>query len=85
MFINSTIFEKEECNTNRQLELDVAKAYSIFVMIIIHCLAYSSLCISSQDDAYLYLGMYLGMAAPIFYFQWESQCVIQEIKHIKLL
>lgn len=68
MFFNSNIIEKEECNTGRQLELDVAKAYSIFIMIIIHCLAYSSLCISSQDDAYLYIGMYLGMAAPIFLF-----------------
>lgn len=64
----NNIFTKEESNSGRQFELDVAKAFAIFLMIMGHCLAYSSLCINSSNNLYLYLSMYMGMAAPIFLF-----------------
>ena len=66
-YFNGNLFSSEKVNSKRQLELDVAKFFAIVLMIMVHCLAFCSLC--QIDHPYLeHLFIFMQCSAPLFMF-----------------
>ena len=66
-YFGNKIFSSEKANDKRQLELDVAKTFAIVLMIMVHCLAFCSLC--QINHPYLkYLFIFMQCSAPLFMF-----------------
>ena len=66
-YFNRDLFSSEKVNSKRQLELDVAKFFAIVLMIMVHCLAFCSLC--QIDHPYLeHLFIFMQCSAPLFMF-----------------
>lgn len=69
--ILSKYFSKDQVNTNRQLELDIAKAVMIVIMIMSHVLYYYMYCIDMElsnpsISGYVYYVLAGHYCAPLF-------------------
>ncbi len=65
------LFSTDKINTNRQIELDIAKGFSIIFMIFIHTITIAMLFENTVSDAYyVIVGSILGgpFSAPVFMF-----------------
>ena len=67
----NNLFSKNKINTNRQIELDIAKAFSTIFMIFIHTISIAMLFENTVSDPYyVIVGSILGgpFSAPVFMF-----------------
>lgn len=67
----NSLFNSEKVNTERQLELDIAKALSIIFMVFVHCIIICEYLNYSLSDAYTIIVQYIlggPCAAPVFMF-----------------
>ena len=65
------LFSKDKINTNRQIELDIAKAFSTIFMIFIHTITIATLFENAVSTPYyVIVGSILGgpFSAPVFMF-----------------
>ena len=65
------LFDKNKVNTSRQVELDIAKAFSIIFMVLSHCLLISYFISDSTSSVFkTFVNFILGepCAAPVFMF-----------------
>lgn len=65
------LFSKDKINVNRQIELDIAKSFSIIFMIFIHTITIAMLFENTiSDPYYVIVGSILGgpFSAPVFMF-----------------
>ena len=90
------LFDKNKVNTSRQVELDIAKAFSIIFMVLSHCLLISYFISDSTSSVFkTFVNFILGepCAAPVFMFcmgvgivfSRKSQPVLMIKRAIRLL
>ena len=70
-FCSEKIFSSEKINVGRQVDLDLAKGFSIIFMIFVHCLLFAETFSASYSPLYYHaINDFLGgpMCAPLFMF-----------------